>query len=106
MTFPHVHPQDSGIEPDSEDQSRCTLCQSAIGTPHAPTCEAVTKRVLVRYIFELELPSPTAGPPTRSPTAPVAQTSLSKKSKPSPRSIASAAASRASSSLRLMASRG
>ena len=58
MTFPPVHPQDSGIEPDATDQSACTHCSQPIGTPHAPTCPAVTKRVKVRYAFDLEIAVP------------------------------------------------
>lgn len=57
LTFPTVHPQDSGIEPDA-DQSQCTHCSSAIGTPHATDCTAVRKTVLVKYYFEIEVSVP------------------------------------------------
>ena len=56
--MPLVHPQDSGIEPDAPDQSQCTHCSQPIGSPHLPDCLALSKSVLVRYCFELEVTVP------------------------------------------------
>ena len=41
-----------------QDPYQCLYCQSRTGDPHGPECVVVSKRVRVRYSFDLEIKVP------------------------------------------------
>lgn len=56
-TFPLVAPNDNGIRPAGKPDE-CFYCRSKVGVPHKPDCVSVTKKVWVRYSFQLEIEVP------------------------------------------------
>ncbi len=56
--FPLVAPNDYGIVPNDGPPDECHRCRQRIGMPHKRSCSSVTKRVLVRYSFLLEIEVP------------------------------------------------
>ncbi|HYE20102.1 MAG TPA: hypothetical protein VEA69_16760 [Tepidisphaeraceae bacterium] len=57
MSWPLVLPNDDGIRP-AGPPDECFYCRQKVGTPHGPTCVCVTRRVKVRYTFEIEIDVP------------------------------------------------
>ncbi len=55
--FPLVTPNDVSIDAMGRP-NQCYFCRQKVGAPHNPNCSSVTKRVLVRYSFLLELEVP------------------------------------------------
>jgi len=55
--FPLVVPGDHGIRPAGKPDE-CFYCSQRIGVPHKPDCVMVTKRVRVRYSFDIEIDVP------------------------------------------------
>jgi hypothetical protein len=55
--FPVVAADDPGIRPAGAPDE-CFYCRSKVGAPHGDECVMVTKRVRLRYTFEVELDVP------------------------------------------------
>lgn len=55
--WPLVHPQDDGIRP-AGPPDECFYCHQKVGKPHSPECVIVTRRVRVRYTFDIEVDAP------------------------------------------------
>ncbi len=55
--WPVVVPNDDGIRP-AGSPDRCFYCNAGMGEPHGRECAVVTKRVRVRYSFEIEIEVP------------------------------------------------
>jgi hypothetical protein len=55
--YPLVAPDDHGIRPAGPPDA-CFYCKAKVGQRHGPRCEAVRKKVWVRYSFELEVEVP------------------------------------------------
>lgn len=55
--FPLVTPDDDGIRPAGHPDA-CIYCKSKVGHTHGLDCVTITKRVRVRYTFELEIDVP------------------------------------------------
>ncbi len=57
--WPLVMPDDDGIRP-AGTPGECFYCQQAVGQPHERDCVVVTKRVRLRYTFEVIVEVPHA----------------------------------------------
>lgn len=55
--WPKVLPGDDGIRP-AGPQDACLYCRQKIGQEHGRDCVTITKKVRVRYSFELEIEVP------------------------------------------------
>lgn len=57
MTFPLVDKNDDGIRPAGAPDE-CFYCKQKVGQTHKADCVIVTKKVKVRYSFEIEIDIP------------------------------------------------
>ena len=57
--WPQVDQNDGGIRPAGAPDA-CFYCGQRVGQPHGPECVCVTKRVKLRYTFEIEVDVPHA----------------------------------------------
>jgi hypothetical protein len=55
--WPLVAINDDGIRPAGEPDE-CFYCNKKVGQPHGRDCVVVTKRVLVRYVVDVEISVP------------------------------------------------
>lgn len=55
--WPLVDAKDDGIRP-AGPPDECFYCRRKVGEPHGAECVIVTKRVRVRYIFEIDIDVP------------------------------------------------
>jgi hypothetical protein len=55
--WPLVVVNDDGIRPAGPPDA-CFYCGRTIGQPHGQDCAVVTKRIRVRYVFELDIEVP------------------------------------------------
>jgi hypothetical protein len=55
--WPKVVENDDGIRP-AGNKDECFYCRRKIGQPHEEDCVIVTKKVKVRYSFEIEIDVP------------------------------------------------
>jgi hypothetical protein len=56
--WPTVQEDDSGLWPAAGSPRHCFYCGQAVGQEHARDCVTVTKRVTVRYIFDVSIEVP------------------------------------------------